>query len=61
MVVQVIAVIDVDDINIVGVVPVVRPGSRPWVNETEPIALVLEPWIPAHYQEGKAIDAKSMV
>jgi hypothetical protein len=49
VVVQVIAVIDVDDINIVGVVPVVRPVSRPWVNEAEPIALVLETWISANY------------
>jgi hypothetical protein len=60
-VIQVIAAIGVNDINIVGVVPIVPPVFRPWVNGTEPIALVLEPWKPAHNQEGKARNAESVI
>src|ERR1700686_491373 len=59
--VQVVAAICVNDINIVGVVPIVPPVFRPWVNGTEPIALVLEPWKSAHNQEGKARDAESVI
>ena len=58
---QVIAVVDVVDIDVVGVVPVIRPVFWPWVNETEPIALVLEAWISAHNKEGEAVDAEAMV
>jgi hypothetical protein len=59
-VVQVVAVVDVSDINVVSVVPVIPPVFRPWVNETDPIASVLEARISAHNQEGEAVDAESM-
>ncbi len=58
---QVVAVIDVGDINVVGVVPVIRPVFRPWVHETEPIAAVLEAGISAHNKEGQAVDSKPML
>ena len=58
---QVVAVVDVGDINVVGVVPVIRPIFRPWVNEAEPIAVVLEARISAHNQEGQAVDAEPMI
>jgi hypothetical protein len=58
---QVIAVVDVGDINVVVVIPVIPPGFRPWVNKTDPIALILEARVPANNQEGQAVDAESMV
>ncbi len=60
-VIQVIAAIGVNDINVVGVVPIVAPVFWPWVNGTEPIALVLEPGKSAHNQEGKARDAEAVI
>jgi len=61
MVEQVIAVVDVGDINVVVVIPVIAPVFRPWVNETDPIALVLKARISAHNQEWEAIDSEPMV
>ena len=58
---QVVAVIDIADVNLVGVVPVVRPGFGPWVYETEPIAAILELGIPARDTEGAALDTKPML
>jgi hypothetical protein len=45
---QVIAVVDIGQVNVVGVIPVVRPVLRPWVNSAKPIALILETWISAN-------------
>jgi len=58
---QVVPVVDVSDIDVVGVVPVIRPVFRPRVDHTEPIAVVLEAWESAHNQEGEAVDAEPMV
>jgi len=58
---QVIAVVDVHDIDVVVVVPVIPPVFRPWVNETEPIAAVLEAGISAHNQEGESVNTEPMV
>jgi hypothetical protein len=58
---QVVAIVDVGDINFIGVVPVIRPVLWPRVNHTEPIAVVLEAGISAHNQEGEAVDAEPMV
>ena len=60
-VVQVIAVVDVSDINVVGVVPVIRPIVRPRINNAEPIATVLEPGIPAHDLERLAVNSETMI
>ena len=60
-VIQVIAAIGVDNINIVGIVPIVAPVFRPRINRTEPIALVLKAWKSAHNQKGKARDAESVI
>jgi hypothetical protein len=61
VVVQVIAVIDVGDVDIVGVVPVIRPVAWPWINNTEPIALVLEARVSANHQEGESVNAEAML
>jgi len=61
VVVKVVAVVDVGDINVVVVIPVISPVFRPWVNETDPIALILEARISAYNQEGQAIDTEPMV
>ncbi len=58
---HVIAVVDVGHVNNVGVVPVIRPVLRPWVNSAKPIALVLEAWIPANDQERQPVDAEAVV
>jgi hypothetical protein len=47
-VVQVISTIGVGDIHVIIVVPVVRPGFRPRVHETEPKTVILETGIPAN-------------
>ena len=57
-VVQVIAVSRVVDIHIIVVVPVVGPVFRPRVNQTEPIASVLEAWVSAHDNYWVAVDAE---
>ena len=61
MVVQVISIVGVVDIDVIGVVPVIPPVFRPWVNGTDPVALVLEAGISAHDQEGAALDSESMI
>ena len=60
-VVQVIAIVVVVDVNVIGVVPVIRPVFRPWVNRTDPIATVLKPWVSANNLEGKAVDSEPML
>jgi hypothetical protein len=45
-VVHVIAVSGVVDVHVIVVVPIVRPVFRPWVNDTEPKAAILEPGVP---------------
>ncbi len=55
---QVIAVARVEDIHIIVVVPVAGPVFRPRVNQTEPIASVLEAWVSAHDNYGVAVDAE---
>jgi len=58
---QVIAVVDVGHVNIVGVVPIVRPVLWPRVNSAEPIALVLEARIPTNYQQGQTVNSEPVV
>ena len=60
-VVKVIAVVNVGDVNVVIVIPVIAPVFGPRVHETDPIALVLEAWVTAHNHEGESVDAEPMV
>jgi hypothetical protein len=60
-VVQVIAVVHVVHVDIVIVIPVVAPRIRPWIHRADPITAVLEAGISADHQEGKSLDAKSVV
>ena len=60
-VVHVIAVVRIGDINVVVVIPVIPPVFRPWVHETDPVALILETRVPTHNHEGQAVDVESMV
>jgi hypothetical protein len=60
-VIQVIPVIEVLDINIVRLVPVVSPVFWIRINGTEPIATVLEARIPANLHEGEAVDAERVI
>jgi len=61
MVVHVIPVVDVNNVNVVGFVPVVGPVVWPRISQGEPIAAVLEAREPANYHVGLAIDDEHMV
>src|ERR1700688_2283838 len=45
-VVHVIAVVRIGDINVVVVIPVIPPVFRPWVDETDPVALISATLLP---------------
>jgi hypothetical protein len=60
-VVQVVAVVDIGDVNVVVVIPVVPPIFRPWVNETDPIALILEAGESANNNKGPVVNPEPMV
>jgi len=57
-VIHVIPVIDVVDVNVVGLVPSARPVFRPRINQAEPEAPVLEPWVAIHDNDRDAVNAK---
>jgi hypothetical protein len=57
-VIHVIPVIDVVDVNVVSFVPSARPVFRPWINDTEPEAAVLESGVSTDDQEWGAVNAK---
>ena len=58
---HIVAVIPVIHVDIVVVVPVIRPIFRPRVEERYPVTLVLEAWISAINHEGAAGDPKPML
>lgn len=60
-VVHVVAVVGVDNIDIVVVVPIISPVCRPGVNRTDPIALVLKAGISTHNQEWQPRDAEFVI
>jgi len=60
-VVYVIPIVGVIKIYVVGVVPIFRPRFRPRINECDPIAVVLEAWIPAYENQWEASDAEEVV
>ena len=49
---QVIAIVNVAYVDVVRVIPVIRPVPWPRINKAEPIATVLEARISANDQEG---------
>jgi hypothetical protein len=57
-VVQVIPVFDVHDVNVICFVPVGSPEFRIRINDTEPIATVLETWKTANLHKGEAVNAE---
>ena len=57
---EVIPIVDVGDVDIVSVVPIVRPIFRPRINGTEPIPAVLKAWISSNDQKGESVDAEPM-
>jgi hypothetical protein len=58
---QIISIVEVLDIDVVVVVPVVSPVFRPRVNQAEPIATVLETGIPTNDYYRTAVDSERMV
>ena len=60
LVIHVIAIVCINDVNIFGFVPVIRPVGRPWVNHAEPVSAVLEAREAANNHIRLAIDNKRM-
>src|ERR1019366_172756 len=61
LVVHVVPIVDVDNINFVGFVPIVGPVPWPRINQTEPKAVVLEAREPANHHIGLAVDDERVV
>ncbi len=61
LVVHVIPIVLIDDIHVVGLVPVVGPSVRPRVNQAEPEAAVLEAWVSANHHIRLVIDDEPVV
>jgi len=61
LVVHVIPIVLIDDIDVVRLVPVVCPITRPWVNQAEPESVVLEAWVSANNHIRLVIDDEPIV
>ena len=59
-VVQIIPIIVVVHVNVIAVVPIVRPVFRPRINQTEPITAVLEAAMSADVHHRETVDAEPM-
>jgi hypothetical protein len=57
---QVIAIVNVVDVDVVGVIPVIRPVPWPGVNKAKPITTLLEAGVSANDQEGQAFNSEPM-
>lgn len=57
-IVKVVTIVLVRDVDVIGVVPVIRPVSRPRVEKRNPIAVVLESWVSTINHEGETVDPK---
>jgi len=60
-VVHVVAVVDVGDVDIVVVVPIVSPVFRPGIYRADPVAVVLEAGISSDEPEWQATDSEPML
>jgi len=60
-VVHVIPAVDIIDVHVVRLVPVISPILRIRIHGAEPIATVLEAPISAHHHEGKTINAEKVI
>ena len=56
---QVIPMVDVRDVNVIVVIPVVAPVFRARIHGGQPISAVLEPRISSHNQKGQAVDPEA--
>ena len=57
-VIQVVAIVGVQEIHVVGLVPIVSPVFGIRIHDTEPIAAVLEARVPVYLQERQAVDVE---
>ena len=57
-VVEIVAIIDVGDVNVVGVIPVGSPGLGPRIDHTDPVTSVLETGKSANNQKGPTVNPK---
>jgi len=60
-VIQVISAIEVGNVNIIGVVPVVGPVRGVRIDHAEPVTAILEPGISPDNQEGETSNSKSVL
>lgn len=59
-VIEVVAVVNVIDVDIVIVVPVVAPRIWPGIDGADPVAFVLKARVSADNQEGEGVDAETV-
>jgi hypothetical protein len=59
-VVQIVSVIGIIDVDVVSLIPVGSPVFWIRINETEPIATILEARKSSHHHEGQAVDAEGV-
>ena len=57
---EIVAVIYVIDVNVVRLIPVRRPGFRPWINNREPETAVLEARASIDDDHGRAVNAEKV-
>src|SRR5450432_444860 len=53
--------VDVGDVDVVVVIPVITPVFGPWIQRTHPVAAVLEARISSDNEERQAMDAKAVL
>src|ERR1019366_8445012 len=58
---QVVSAVHVIHIDIIRVIPVVRPFAWPWIYHAEPIASVLEAWESSHNHEREAANSEAVI
>src|SRR5579859_7741544 len=58
---QVIAVIDIADIHVIAVVPVISPFAGPRIHKADPVTAVLKAGVSANGHEGEATNTKAML
>ena len=61
MVVHVVAVVPISDVDVIVVIPVIRPIFRPRVAKRNPITLVQEARVSAINHKGETVDPKRML
>ena len=60
-VIEVVPIAGVVEIHIIGLVPGWPPGFRPWIDDSDPVSIVLEARQTAYEYQGKAVDVEEVL